>query len=261
MPSTRTARLITIPFSHFCEKARWGADWLGVPYREDGYVPGLHAFAARRASGKRRVPVWVTPDQEAIVDSTAILQRLDAEAPLERRLYPSDPSARRDAESLEELFDTELGPATRGWAYDHALQDGSQLVALCGVSMGLLERLAFRALAPLLSTLIRRDYRIALGSAGTFLARARAVFDAVDARLAHGERYLVGGAFSVADLTFAALSTPVLLPPETPGLMTDVSKLPAEGASIIREMRDTPAGRHALRMYREHRRRGGPQPN
>jgi glutathione S-transferase len=248
-----TARLITIPFSHFCEKVRWGADWLGVPYREDAYLPLVHAIPAWRASGKRSVPVWITPEGEAISDSTKILARLDTREPVGHGLYPSDPADRLEAEALEELFDTKLGPSSRGWAYDHLLRDGRNLVAVCGATMGALERATFRALAPLLSVVIRRGYRVGLGSADAFLARARAVFDTVSARLEGGRSFLVGNRFSVADLTFASLATPLLLPRENPQVSSDVAILPPAIASVIHEMRETPAGRFGLRMYREHR--------
>lgn len=29
------SRLLTIPISHYCEKARWALEHAGIPYRED----------------------------------------------------------------------------------------------------------------------------------------------------------------------------------------------------------------------------------
>src|SRR5690348_3529366 len=49
--------LVTIPFSHFCEKARWALDHARVAYREEGHGPGLHRLATRRAGGRHTVPV------------------------------------------------------------------------------------------------------------------------------------------------------------------------------------------------------------
>ena len=51
MPAT----LVTIPFSHFCEKARWALELCGVPYEEDGHLPMFHYVAARRAGALRRL--------------------------------------------------------------------------------------------------------------------------------------------------------------------------------------------------------------
>ena len=37
-----TATLVTIAFSHFCEKARWALDHAGVRYVEERYAPVAH---------------------------------------------------------------------------------------------------------------------------------------------------------------------------------------------------------------------------
>ena len=53
-------RLITIPISHFCEKARWALDRTGVPYREERHVQLVHRLYVRRAGGGTTAPVLVT---------------------------------------------------------------------------------------------------------------------------------------------------------------------------------------------------------
>ena len=55
-------RLVTIPISHYCEKARWALERAGIKYREERHVQGIHRIAARRAGGGATVPVLVTPD-------------------------------------------------------------------------------------------------------------------------------------------------------------------------------------------------------
>ncbi|MEO6575733.1 MAG: glutathione S-transferase N-terminal domain-containing protein, partial [Polyangiaceae bacterium] len=52
-------RLVTIPFSHYCEKARWAADHLRAPYVEEAYIPGGHLRAVSKEGG-RTVPILVT---------------------------------------------------------------------------------------------------------------------------------------------------------------------------------------------------------
>jgi len=49
-----SARLITIPFSHYCEKARWALELCGIAYEEDGHLPVFHYAATLRAGAKRR---------------------------------------------------------------------------------------------------------------------------------------------------------------------------------------------------------------
>ena len=49
-------RLVTIPISHYCEKARWALQRARLPYREERHVQGLHRLYARRAGGGRPSP-------------------------------------------------------------------------------------------------------------------------------------------------------------------------------------------------------------
>ena len=45
------ARLVTIPISHYCERARWALDRAGIVYREERHVQIVHRVASRRAGG------------------------------------------------------------------------------------------------------------------------------------------------------------------------------------------------------------------
>src|SRR5207248_9019436 len=105
-------RLITIPISHYCEKARWALERCGLPYREQRHVQGIHRIAARRAGGGQTVPVLVTA-QGAIGESEQILMWADDRTPLEDRLFPSRPAAREEALALCRRFDEVLGPRGR----------------------------------------------------------------------------------------------------------------------------------------------------
>ena len=103
------ARFITIPLSHYCEKARWGLDRVALPYREEPHAPLLN----RLAGGT--VPALVH-EGKRFIDSTDILVHADSVRGGDL-LYPRDAELRREVDSLEERFDIELGPHTRRWAY------------------------------------------------------------------------------------------------------------------------------------------------
>jgi glutathione S-transferase len=60
-------RLVTIPISHYCEKARWALERAGLAYREEPHVQRIHRLAARRAGGGATVPVLVTPDGVSLI--------------------------------------------------------------------------------------------------------------------------------------------------------------------------------------------------
>jgi glutathione S-transferase len=79
------------------------------------------------------------------------------------------------------------------------------------------------------------------------------VFDAVAARLADGRRFLVGDRFSAADLTFAALAAPIVLPAGYGSPLPPLSALPAAMVCEVERLRAHPAGGFATRMYAEER--------
>lgn len=245
-------RLITIPPSHYCEKARWALEKSGIPYREEGHPPLLHRLATKFAKGGRTTPVLVTGDR-VLADSTDILEFIHVEHAEGWRPYPLDSQRRVEAEELEELFDTRLGPHTRRLAYYHLLQDNRLFMKTVLAGVGNVERLVFRASAPLIKKLMRVGMRIDDEGAERSLGYVRTVFDTVDELLSDGRSYLVGKTFSAADLTFAALAAPVLLPRDYGSPLPSLDEVPPELLAQIEEFRSSPAGAFALRVYRDHR--------
>ena len=55
-------------------------------------------------------------------------------------------------------------------------------------------------------------------------------------------------------LAFAALASPITVPPEYGVPLPAVGELPDRMAATVRELRAHPAGEFALRLYREERR-------
>jgi len=247
-----TYRLITIPVSHYCEKARWALDRVGAAYREEPHPPILHYRRSRGAGGERTVPVLVT-DLGVFPDSTDILHFLDSRHADRWRPYPDDAALREEVEELEEFFDTKLGPHTRRAAYFYLLPDKKLFLetALHGASGW--ERSLFPIVRPTVCWLMRRGMNITPESAERSLGKVREVFAAVSVRLADGRPFLVGEAFSAADLTFAALAAPVILPRGYAGPLPALSDLPPAFLTLVDEFRTSPAGAFAQRMYRDHR--------
>ena len=247
-------RLITIAISHYCEKARWALEWLQIPYIEESHAPLFHRFATRQYK-RSTVPILVT-ETAAFTDSTDILHYLDTITPKGQRLYPKDPELCREVEQLEELFDTQLGVYTRCWGYFYRLNDREVMRQLWCKGAPLSEQvgltIAFPLTFPLIRRIIRQAYDVTAPSAASSLQGIEQIFETVNQRLADGRSYLVGDRFSAADLTFAALAAPALLPSEHP-MKPPQSELKSEMADTIKKLRETTAGAYALRLYREQR--------
>lgn len=149
------ARLITIPISHFCEKARWALDRAGVAYVEQRHLQLIHILYAKRAGGKRTVPVFVTDQGEVLPESAEILHWADARLAPERRLYPEGEMGVAAA-ALEAQFDEGLGPDGRLWLYHETLPVVHDMGPWVLVGIPAWERGVFHSGGPLISMMLRR---------------------------------------------------------------------------------------------------------
>lgn len=249
-------RLITIPFSHYCEKARWALDRVGVDYVEEGHAPLFHRLANKRYGAGTTVPVLVPGAAPPVGDSTDILRYLEkAHAP--QAFYPESAATRREVEDLARLFDEKLGPAVRRVVYFHLLQDRQLSLSLMTQALPRLEQAGIKLLFPVVRTGIRKGLKITAEKAASSEARMNEIFAQVSARLADGRRYLVGGRFTAADLSFCALGAPAVTPAEYGVALPELSRLPVALREASLRLRATPAGEFILRIYREERRRSG----
>jgi glutathione S-transferase len=246
-------RLITIPISHYCEKARWALERIGMPYREERHVQGIHQFAARRAGGGSTVPVLVTPDG-AIGESHEILAWVDERTPSEHRLFPGEPEVRREVESLCRRFDKQLGPKGRRLMYVHMLAQRKLALRFNNEGVPSWEKSAIRLGWPLIVRFLRRELGIRPGIETDDEAAVWRELDYVAELLADGRPYLCGQRFAAADLTFAAMSASVLMPPTYGVRLPQPEVLRPQTAALVERAREHPAGRYALALFSEHRR-------
>ena len=246
-------RLVTIPISHYCEKARWALERAGIPYREERHVQAIHRIAARRAGGGTTVPVLVTPGG-ALSESEQILAWVDERTPAEHRLFPAAASERADVERLCRRFDEGLGPTGRRLMYIHMLGERKLMLRYNNQGVPPWEDLAMRAGWPLALRWARRELAIRPGIESEDEAAVWREFDFVAGLLADGSGHLCGDRFGAADLTFAALSASVVVPPIYGVPLPQPDVLPAPTAALVSRAREHPAGRYALGLFAEQRR-------
>lgn len=251
-PFGRTPVLWHIPASHFSEKVRWALDWKGVAHERHAPPPPASMAVAWGLTRGTTLPV-LQLDGRAIGDSTAIIAALEARFPAPP-LLPDAPAAQARALALEEHFDEGLGPAVRHAAFHWMRRDPVGLAEFAGELLpGPLQR----------SAVVRR---IAGAGAGRFTQLRYGVGDDDAARAARttvlaalhrleeelmagdGE-HLVGGAFSVADLTAAALLVGIVRPPKGP----HYPAAPAPLAAWIDELRPRPAFAWVEQTYARYR--------
>jgi glutathione S-transferase len=78
--------------------------------------------------------------------------------------------------------------------------------------------------------------------------------DYVAELLSGGRPYLCGEHFTATDLTFAALSASIIVPPAYGVPLPQPDVLSPGMAALVQRAREHPAGRYALTLYTQHRR-------
>ena len=178
-----TTKLITMYGSPWSERVRWALKFKGLAYEKENYEPGVDEEKIKKLTGQAMVPVLVV-DGKLIPDSTAILEWLEASKP-EPALLPKSEKDRTQVTLWEELAIGVLGPHARTLIVgrqlriDHpeAQRSGKYFADKYGHSPYMEEQ----------AKLTLR--RVLLGLKQTL----------------SGRQYLVGDAFTRADLTTAAM--------------------------------------------------------
>jgi glutathione S-transferase len=244
-------RLITMPPSHYSEKARWALDHSGLQYVEERHAPLFHRFALKKIGAGTTVPALVT-DSGTLADSQAILQYVDANA--ERKLFPQDPELRKQVEEFEALLSTKFGPAMPRWAYFHIIPHRALYTRLCTEGAPGKERLAFGLMAPVIGMGMKKGLKINREAHDRAVQRIGEYFEKVSEMLKDGRKYLFGDQFTAADLTFAALGCGPAGAKGYGGSTASEEEAPKEMREQVQGWKASPAGRFVQRIYDEHRR-------
>jgi glutathione S-transferase len=243
-------RLLTIPISHYCEKARWALERAGIAYEERRHVQGVHVAYSSLAGGHGTVPVLKCEDG-VLAESEAIVRWVDARLPPDRRLLLD---AGPEVAALCRRLDEGLGPDGRRLMYAYMLPHRDLLLEYNNEGVPAWEDGFLRASLRLMTPFAAQRLGLGPRTIERDTRRVRAEFDFIAERLADGRPYLCGDRFTAADLTFAALAAAVVVPPGYGVPLPQPDVLPEPVASAVREMRAHPAGEFALRLFREERR-------
>jgi glutathione S-transferase len=243
-------RLVTIPISHYCEKARWSLQRAGIVYREEPHIQGVHRLYARRAGGGVTVPVLVTP-QGSLGESEQILEWVDRTLEPEHRLFPEQAAERERVLALSRRLDERLGPHGRRLIYVRMFAQRQLLLEFNNRGVPRWEDRVLRWGYPFATRFVRGALDI---TPGVEVQDERIVWEELDMvaeLLADGRPYLLGERFTAADVTFAALAAPIVLPPVYGAELPPFERLDAATKQLIDRGRSHPAGSFALRLYDE----------
>ncbi len=243
-------RLLTIPISHFCEKARWALERAGLAYREERHVQGVNRIVSKRAGGHGTLPVLVC-EIGVLAESEAILRYADQHLAEPQRLFPDGED---EVTALCRELDAGLGPDGRRLMYAHMLPRKDFMLEFNDVGVPRWEDVMMRRLWPVVARWGARELEVRDDTLEQDRPRVLSAFDAIAARLEDGRPYLFGERFTAADLTFAALAAAVVAPPGYGTPLPQLDVLPEPVARDVAAFRAHPAGAFALRMFATERR-------
>lgn len=235
-------------FSHYNEKARWALDYKNVAHRRRSLLPGPHMRPVRRISGQTAVPVLID-DGTVVTGSAGIIEHLEARYPLPA-LVPASEPARSRALAVQRWFDEEVGPQVRCAMFYEVLPDTRFAAGLMAYGQSAWKASLYRLAFPGIRRVMMRSMRIDADSAQRGLARTREALDRIVEETAE-TGYFVGGTFSVADLTAAALLFPTTMPPQA--RVRPPEPISEGMRSWLARWADHPGTAWIRSVYRDHR--------
>jgi len=185
-------KLIHMYASPWAERVRWALNYKGVPYEKEDYQPGVDEEKVKTLTGQAQVPVLLV-DGTPIPDSTAILNWLEQYKP-QPSLMPASDKDRAQVMMWEELMDGVLGPHARMLVVGHFLRSSEPQLQQGGRYFA--QKYQYTAYA-------EEHAKVTVERILTILKYAL-----------EGRQFLVGEAFTRADVAVASMLLLVNPPPD-----------------------------------------------
>jgi glutathione S-transferase len=207
--------LYKLHWSHYVEKVRWALDFKQLPWHGIEVV----AFIKKELERFDCVPTFPlihdTGTGMAISDSSPIIRYLD-ETYRAHPLFPADPALREEAWQWMLRLDSTLGLHGRRLGYTQVIMECPDTLAqlfMANVAGGLFTRRGLRRPASaVLGAMLTLRFRFHRNRVDRVYEQLEAQLLPIAGRLER-EGYLVGGAFSAADITLASLLRPLRIVP------------------------------------------------
>ena len=249
--TTNTPTLYVFAISHYCEKARWALDYLGIDHRLRFVAPGEHGLIAKQLGAPGSSVPYLQLDEKVIQGSGDIMTWADSTpAAIGHRLTP-DVDIELAVE-IEKRIDSIVGVHVRRFYYSEAMVEHPATVRPIFIAdLPLFKKLKISlGWSKIRKIMIKRmDLGQEQGLESQNIVEAE--LDWLDDLLSDGREYLAGGRFSRADIAVASLLSPLALPPEHPTYAGIAH--PPRLAATVAEWGDRASIRWVRDIYRKHR--------
>ena len=192
--------LLQFSTSHYCRKARLALGYKKISYQVSNLTPGLHILKLKPLTGLTTVPVLLPQETglvEAVADSTNIFKFLENYCPTPALFLPNK-AQQSEANMLEDWLDESIGTATRFVYYHFRAREGKSIDPT--------------VFSQVLIQVVQKQYGITDATAELAKQRIEIAIAELSRRWEQSN-YLIGELLSVADLTAAALLSPLALIP------------------------------------------------
>jgi glutathione S-transferase len=166
-------------------------------------------------------------------------------------LTPEDPAIAKEAEDLEKRFDYGFGIHLRRICYHAMLKEPRQLRKLITAYGPWYGKNIYRLILPVIKSRLTKEMKLNAMETERSRSAVNSLLQILD-KTVENRDYLVGEQFSRADLSAAALLSPVILPEEHPYYHAAI-KLPNELMEFRQSLEDRPSYQWVKNIYQKHR--------
>jgi glutathione S-transferase len=245
-------RLHVFAISHYCEKARWALELLGIEYELKHMMPGVHIQVAKDLGAAGSSLPFLVADGRVVQGSSAIIDWAETVVADTAKTLSPDPGLEAECRAIEERLDDVAGVHVRRYYYSEAMVEHPETV----------RPIFARDLAPAEQEMLGENWAVVrqlmmglldLGPEQRADSRRFVTMelDWFDALLADGRSFLVGDRLSRADITAAGLLAPLAIPDEHPTYGS--IEMPPLARADLATWRDRPAVAWVREIYHAHR--------
>lgn len=207
--------LYKLHWSHYVEKVRWALDFKQLPWRGIEVVAFIKKELQRFDCAQTFPLIHDTATGVAISDSSPIIRYLEDTYPA-HPLFPADPARREEAWQWMLRLDSTLGLHGRRLGYTQVIMECPDTLAqlfMANVAGGVFTRRGLRRPASaVLGAMLTLRFRFHRNRSDRVYEKLEAQLLPIAAKIER-EGYLVGRAFSAADITLASLLRPLRIVP------------------------------------------------
>lgn len=250
--SRKPYRILSISVSPYCELVRWVLERASVPYQESCSAPVLHYLMNKLKGGGIDVPVFIS-SEATLTNARQAIEYIDARLPPALKLYPDDQAQKAEAERLLDLFFTQLVTSVSSYCYSYCLPEKALLLPVITYKIPSWQSCLVDKYYTKIRARMESSLPAGLSLVDSYKQEIGKVFHEVTELLKDGRPYLLGDTLSIADICFAAMAGPLLAPQRYGSPLPDQFRIPEAMGAFSNQMKSTPAGQFALKIYREHR--------